>query len=247
MEGNQSGTSAKPMPPDLLGASPFKRRSLHDELLDGIRDMILEGRFKPGDKIPERVLCVHFGVSRTPLRESLKALAAEGLVQLVPNRGAIVAKITEKEIDELFPILGALEALAGELVCERLQEADLRRLRTLHERMLDHFHHGEESAYRRLNREFHQTLFDIAGNAALTEFYQQLLGRIHLVRFLIDKRQTDWQKAVDDHERIMAALDARDGRRLADILKAHLTDTAAELSRQSLDRGRQPERSERAS
>jgi len=223
----------------LLGATAPRRRSLHDELLDGIRDMILEGRFKPGDKIPERVLCLHFGVSRTPLRESLKALAAEGLVQLVPNRGAIVARITEKEIEELFPILGALEALAGELVCERLQDADLRRLQALHERMLDHFRHGEEGAYRRLNREFHEALFDIAGNAALSDLFQQLLGRIHLVRFLIDKRETNWQKAVDDHERIMEALHARSGRRLAEILKAHLTDTAAELSRQSLDHGRQ--------
>jgi len=228
------------MPTDILAAAAPRRRSLHDELVDGIRDLILEGHFRPGDKIPERVLCLHFGVSRTPLREALKALAAEGLVQLIPNRGAIVAKITEKEIEELFPILGALEALAGELVCERLQEPDFRRLRTLHERLLDHFRHGEESAYRRLNREFHEALFDIAGNAALSELYQQLLGRIHLVRFLIDKRETNWQKAVDDHERIMEALEARSGRRLAEILKAHITDTAAELSRQSLDRSSQP-------
>jgi DNA-binding GntR family transcriptional regulator len=219
-----------------LATPALRRRSLHDDLLDGIRDMIMEGRFRPGDKLPERVLCLHFAVSRTPLRESLKALAAEGLVQLVPNRGAIVAQITEKEIDELFPILGALEALAGELVCAKLTEGEFERLGALHERMVDHFHYREESAYRRLNREFHQALFDIAGNSALTELYQQLLGRIHLVRFLIDKRQTDWQKAVDDHERIMAALKARSGRRLAEILKAHLTETAAELSRRSIDR-----------
>jgi DNA-binding GntR family transcriptional regulator len=225
----------------------LKRRSLHDELLEGIRDMILEGKFKPGDKIPERALCEHFGVSRTPLRESLKALAAEGLVQLVPNRGAIVALITEKEIDELFPILGALEALAGELVCQRAEEADLRALRAIHEEMVEHFHRGEESAYRRLNRQFHQALFDIGGNNALSELYQQLLGRIHLIRFLVDKKETDWKKAVEDHERIMSALEARNGARLAAILKMHLTETAAELSRQSLSRTRrQPAMSEPA-
>lgn len=210
------------------------RRSLHDELVEGIRDMILEGRFRPGDKIPERVLCEHFGVSRTPLRESLKALASEGLVQLVPNRGAVVAMITEKEIDDLFPILGALEALAGELVCQRAQDTDLAGLRGLHEQMLEHFHNGQESAYRRLNRQFHQALFDIAGNSALSELYQQLLGRIHLIRFLVDKTETDWQKAVADHERIIVALEARNGARVAAILKVHLTETAAELSRQAL-------------
>ncbi|MCB1495444.1 MAG: GntR family transcriptional regulator [Bauldia sp.] len=217
-----------------LKSAPLTRRSLHDELVEGMRDMIIDGKLKPGEKISERVLTEHFGVSRTPLRECLKALAAEGLVQLVPNRGAVVARITEEEIDELFPILGALEALAGELACARLGDADLQRLRTLHGRMLDHFHYGEEGPYRRINRQFHQTLFDIAGNASLSEMYRQLLGRIHLVRFLVDKRETDWQKAVDDHERIMDALDRRDGQRLAVILKQHLTETAADVSRQSL-------------
>lgn len=221
---------------DSLGRPVGSRRSLHDELLDGVRDLILDGKLKPGDKIPERALCEHFKVSRTPLRESLKALAAEGLVQLIPNRGAIVALITEKEIDELFPILGAFEALAGELVCKNAKDSDLRALRALHTEMIEHFRREEESAYRRLNRKFHQTLFDIAGNKALSELYEQLLGRIHLVRFLVDKKETDWKKAVSDHERIMTALEARNPAKLAAILKLHLTETAAELSRQSLYR-----------
>jgi DNA-binding GntR family transcriptional regulator len=219
-----------------LGRPIKTRRSLHEELLNGVRDLIFDGKLRPGDKIPERALCEHFKVSRTPLRESLKALAAEGLVQLVPNRGAIVALITEKEIDELFPILGALEALAGELVCKTAEEGDLKALRALHEEMIQHFRRDEESAYRRLNRQFHQTMFDIAGNGALSELYEQLLGRIHLIRFLVDKKETDWKKAVSDHERIMTALEARNGARLAAILKVHLTKTAAEVSRQSLNR-----------
>ena len=226
------------MPVSEISAAPLARRSLHDELVEGVRDMIIDGKLKPGEKIPERARTEHFGVSRTPLRECLKALAAEGLVELVPNRGAIVARITPEEIDELFPILGALEALAGELACTRLDDADLQKLRSMHERMVDHFHYGEEGPYRRINRQFHQTLFDIAGNASLSEMYRQLLGRIHLVRFLVDKRETDWQKAVDEHERIMDALERRDGERLAQILKQHLTETAADLSRQSLTTAR---------
>lgn len=218
------------------GALARVRRSLHDELVDGVRDMILEGTFKPGGKIPERTLCERFAVSRTPLREALKALASEGLVQLVPNRGAIVAMITEREIDELFPIIGALEALAGEIVCRNAQDVDIKALRALHEEMVEHFHRREESAYRRLNRQFHQTMFDIAGNLALTDLYQQLLSRIHLIRFLINKTETDWRKAVEDHERIIAAVEARNAPRLAAILKIHLTETAADLSRQALMR-----------
>jgi DNA-binding GntR family transcriptional regulator len=173
----------------------------------------------------------------------LKALAAEGLVQLIPNRGAIVALITEDEIDQLFPILGALEALAGEMVCKNANADNLRVLRALHQKMMRHFERDEEAAYRRLNRQFHEALFDIAGNAALAELYQQLLGRIHLVRFLVDKKETDWKKAVSDHERIMAAIEARNATRLAAILKMHLTETAAELSRQSIYRHARSSRS----
>ena len=102
-------------------------------------------------------------MSRTPLWESQKALAAEGLAQLIPNRGAIVALITEKE-------------LAGELVCKNAKDSDLQALRALHTEMIEHFRREEESAYRRLNRKFHQTLFDIAGNKALSELHEHSLA-----------------------------------------------------------------------
>jgi DNA-binding GntR family transcriptional regulator len=107
------------------------RRSLHDELATRLRDMIVNGELKPAQKIPEAELCERFGVSRTPMREALKVLAAEGLINLLPNRGAVVAKITQQEIDELFPIMGALEALAGELACARIDEPALVEIRRL--------------------------------------------------------------------------------------------------------------------
>jgi DNA-binding GntR family transcriptional regulator len=119
------------------------RRSLHDEITNQLRDMIVEGDLKPGQKIPEPELCGRFGVSRTPLREALKVLAAEGIVQLLPNRGAVVAKITHEEIEQIFPIMGVLEALAGELACERITEEDLEKLRRLHKTMIGHYRRGE--------------------------------------------------------------------------------------------------------
>ena len=93
---------------------PIARRSLHGELIPLLRDMVLNGDLRPGEKVHEQGLCVRFGVSRTPLREALKVLASEGLIILTPNRGAMIARISDKEIDELFPIIGALEALAAE-------------------------------------------------------------------------------------------------------------------------------------
>src|ERR1700685_2379658 len=98
------------------------RRGLHYELAARLLDMIVDGELKPAQKVPEAELCERFGVSRTPMREALKVLAAEGLINLLPNRGAAVAKITQQEIEELFPIMGALEALAGELACAKMDD-----------------------------------------------------------------------------------------------------------------------------
>jgi len=221
----------------LIEGARIVRRSLHGELVAELRAMIVEGRLEPGDKIAEQALCARFGVSRTPLREALKVLAAEGLVQLLPNRGAVVASLTAKEIDELFPVLGALEALAGELALANATDADIARLRSLHDQMIADYRASEQSAYLGLNRRFHEALFRLAGNDALMDLYGQVLVRIHSVRFITKKSATEWRRAVDDHEEIIAALESRDATRLAAILKVHMTGTAASIARHALRSG----------
>jgi DNA-binding GntR family transcriptional regulator len=202
------------------------RRSLHDEILERLRDLIVEGELKPGAKIPETELCVRFGVSRTPLREALKALAVEGLVTLLPNRGAIVTKTTLDEVDELFPIMGALEALAGELACMKITDAEVAEMRRAHLKMVRHFERGDWVAYTKLNRTIHETIFAAAGNGALAALYQQLLVRTHAVRFVAKKSAARWREAVDDHEKMMLAIDKRDGKALARLLTQHLKHKA---------------------
>ncbi len=205
------------------------RKSLTDELVARVRDLIIDGELKAGAKVPEAQLCTTFGVSRTPLREALKVLAAEGLVVLTLHRGASVAKITAQEIDELFPIMGALEALAGELACARLTSRELNKLETLHSDMIRDYRAGDWVAYSKLNRAIHEAIFAIAGNAALSAMYQQLLVRIHAVRFVARKTPERWQEAIEDHEQIMAALRSRDGRRLAATLRDHLAHKAGSV------------------
>src|ERR1700712_4156456 len=150
------------------------RNNLHDMLVAGIREMVISGALRPGDKVPEQALCHRFGVSRTPLREALKVLAAEGMLQLLPRRGAIVASVSPEEIDELFPVMAALEALAGELVCKRASDAELVSLGAIHDQMMAAYAVGNEAAYLRANRSFHQTLVAVAGNATLTTTYTQI-------------------------------------------------------------------------
>ncbi len=202
------------------------RRSLHDEIVSLLRDMIIEGAFKPGSKVPERELCLRFGVSRTPMREALKVLASEGLIDLLPNRGAAISRIKPEEVAELFPIMGALEALAGELACRAISDTDIAAIRQMHDMMVGHFERGEWLPYSKLNRQIHEAIFAASGNAALAALYQHLMVCIHSVRFVARKSQERWQEAVDDHIAIMDALEARDGERLAGLLKAHLSHKA---------------------
>lgn len=202
------------------------RRSLHDELATRLRDMIVDGALKPAQKVPEAELCERFGVSRTPMREALKVLAAEGLINLLPNRGAVVAKITLEEIKELFPIMGALEALASELACARIDDGAVAEIRRLHEAMMSNYDRGDWLRYSKLNRAIHEAIFAAAGNASLSAFYQQLIIRTHSIRFVAKKSPMRWRQAVDEHKQMLSALERRDGKKLAKIMVVHLQHKA---------------------
>lgn len=207
------------------------RRSLHDELVVLVRDMIIAGELTPGERVSEPALCERFGVSRTPLREALKVLAAEGLVQLLPRRGARVAQITPEEVEELFPIMGVLEGLAAERAAERATAADLARLGALHAEMRARYEAGDQGGYAKLNRAIHETIFAIAGSGELTDQYQQMMVRIHASRFVARSSPEDWCTAVEDHERLMAALTARDAAAAFGIMRAHLAHKAEVVNR----------------
>src|SRR5260221_1297590 len=98
---------------------------LHEDVVSRVRAMLLEGEVPPGARIPERDLCEKLQISRTPLREALKVLAAEGLVQLLPNRGSRAAKLTDKDVRDLFEVCQGLEALAGGLACQSINETPM--------------------------------------------------------------------------------------------------------------------------
>ena len=203
-------------------AGPIERQSLHDAVTGRLRDMIVEGEFPPGLRLPERALCETFGISRTPLREALKVLASEGLLELAPHRGARVAGLTATDVDELFPVMGALEALAGELACARITETELAEIRALHYQMVLHHRLGERPPYFELNQKIHEKILEAARNPTLTASYNNLSGRIRRARYTANINTARWAQAVGEHEEMLEALDARDGARLAEIFKRHL-------------------------
>jgi DNA-binding GntR family transcriptional regulator len=203
-------------------ADPIRKPLLHEELAARLSDMIFAGELVPGVRVPEKQLCQRFGISRTPLREALKVLAADGLITLLPNRGARVTKLTPEDADELFPVMGALEALSGELACARATAADIAEVKALHYQMALHHTRGERDDYFRCNQAIHRKIMEMAGNPTLAQVYDGLAGRIRRVRYLANSSRTRWDAAMAEHELILAALEARDGATLAVLLKAHL-------------------------
>jgi DNA-binding GntR family transcriptional regulator len=195
---------------------------MHDEVVSRLRHILTEGEIPPGARIPERELCASLGISRTPLREALKVLAAEGLVLLLPNRGSRAAKLTQKDVQELFEVCEALEASAGELACPRISDEQLREIGVLQANMVEHYRARDLLSYYRCNRLIHETIVRAADNAVLAGFYESVAARIRRARFITPMSPEHWALAVQEHEGILNALQRRDASGLAHILRTHL-------------------------
>ncbi len=211
--------SALPLAPTDI--STIERRPLFGQLADQLRDMILAGDFEPGERLQEIELSARFGVSRTPLREALKVLSSEGLVTLAPNKGAAITQLSDEELAEVFPVMGALEGLAGELAAVHITDAEIADVETLHRDMVMSFQLRALNDYYKTNQDIHDAIFAAARNATLSRQYQLLAGRVRRARFRGEMSDERWSQAVEEHHQILAALKARDARRLGDILRQH--------------------------
>ena len=211
-----------------LGLSPI-RRPLHEETVDRLRDLIVQGELAPGSRLNERVLTARLGVSRTPLREAIKLLATEGLVDLLPNRGAVVAPIDPARIAETLTVMGALESLAGELVCAQASDESLADIRALHYEMLAMHARRDLDGYFRYNQAIHLKIVEASGNAVLAQTYRQLNANVRRVRYMANLSAERWDAAVQEHEAILAALNARDAVRLKRLLRDHLAAKLASV------------------
>jgi DNA-binding GntR family transcriptional regulator len=210
-----------------LAASPVPGRedqSLHDEILTRLRDYIVEGNIPDGGRVPERQLCGMLGISRTPLREALKVLASEGLVELLPNRGARVRQLSERDLAELFDVMGGFEALAGRLACENITDAEIAEIERLHYEMYGFYLHRDMHGYFRVNQLIHHKIVEASRNAVLKSAYANFAGRIRRVRYSANfaRKRERWGEAMREHEAILEALRRHAGSELADILFKHL-------------------------
>ena len=203
-------------------AIEINRRYLHDEVADRLRALIRSGELAPRARVNELELAERFGISRTPLREAIKILATEGLLDLLPNRGARVASVSAEEVNEMIEVVAGLEATAGDLACRSITDAEVQEIAVRHASMLEAYHRQDNGEYMRLNREIHEGIMAASRNGTLQNLYQSLSGRIQRARYEAHKTPEQWRKAVDEHERMLALLKARDGAALAVTLREHI-------------------------
>lgn len=198
------------------------RQVLHQEVAVRLRQRIVEGQLAPGAKLNERELAELLNVSRTPLREAIRMLAAEGLVELLPNRGAVVAQMSAQDVADTFEVIAGLEGQSGELAAQRITEAELAEIRALHYEMMAAYTRRDLPTYYRLNAQIHAQINAAARNPVLAHTWRTVNARLQALRFRSNFDEAKWKRAVKEHERMVELLAARDSAGLRALLVEHL-------------------------
>ena len=201
------------------------RAGLHEQAARKLRTLIVRGDLSPGQPLLEVGLSEALGISRTPLREALKQLAAEGLVELRLNRGAVVAPLRRDELVELFETVSGIERCAAELAAHRMTASDLQRLEALQKRIERHHGRGELRDYFEVNQQIHSAIVGFARNSVLKASHEALLARAERARFFALSAAGRWDESVHEHRQILAALRARDAERAGRLLGQHVRRT----------------------
>lgn len=200
------------------------RSALHEQVAHRLRQMLVENRIPPGAKLNERELSEELKVSRTPLREAIKMLAAEGLVELLPNRGAIAVELTEADVLNTFEVMAGLEGQSGELAAQRITDAELAEIKAMHYEMLAAYTRRDLPTYYRLNAAIHRAINAAAKNPVLMNTYNQVNARLQALRFRSNQNEEKWREAVKEHEQMVNALSARDAAAMRTVMASHLVN-----------------------
>jgi DNA-binding GntR family transcriptional regulator len=207
----------------------LQRSSLHERATERLRTMIVRGELAPDSALVESELCDLLGVSRTPLREALKLLAVQGLVELRQNRSARIPPIREEDIRDLFEAVSGIERAAAELAARRITPTQLDELRLLQDEIERHFADGNLQVYFSVNQQIHRAIVVASGNATLLETHAWLLGRAERARYLALSSPRRWGESVNEHRAILGALSARDAEAAGRLLGAHVLRTGGEV------------------
>jgi DNA-binding GntR family transcriptional regulator len=210
---------------ESIAAGTAIDEALAEHVAASVRDMIIRGVLAPGERVVERRLCEQLGVSRTPMREALKLLRQDGLIEISMNRGARVAAYGAREADSLFEVIAALEAMAAERFVRLAPEAARVRLLALHEEMLALHVARRLDDYFDVNSAIHDLIIEGSGNPTLVESHRRLMVRARRGRYMAIIDEARWQHAVREHEALMAALSAGSALAAGAVWREHLLNT----------------------
>ena len=208
----------------------IRRSPLHAQVVDKLRRLIADGDIAGGERLNELQIAATFRVSRTPIREAVKLLASEGLLELLPGRGARVKRLTRQEVLEHFEVIGALERHAVELAVRRLSEAQRPELAALHAGMANAFEAGDARGYFAANQRVHRFFVRIAGNGALTAMHEAMTKRTRRERPLTLASAPRWSASMAEHAEIVAAALAGEAERAGAAMLAHLRRTGEAMA-----------------
>lgn len=231
--------------PDDMKTASIAPAALYEEVAERLRSRIFAHEFTPGAWIDEQALAEEYGISRTPLREALKVLASEGLVTLKPRRGCYVTELTERDLDEIFPVLALLEGRCAYEAAQKATEADLKRLEKLHEELERHVGRGDIARFFETNQAFHRAVQDLAGNRWLAQVIADMRKVLKLTRHQSLRLEGRVEQSLKEHRAILAALRRGDAGRAEQRMREHLLSgraAVAELSTLTSEAPAEPRR-----
>ena len=197
-------------------------QSLHEATFEKLRSLLVEGKIPSGSKLNERELAESLNVSRTPIREAIRRLAADGLVELITNRGAIAVQLSLEDVIHTFDVIAELEGFSGELAANNISDATLSELEALQYEMMASYARRDLSNYYKLNLRIHHLINQAANNPVLSKLFTQVNARIEALRFRSNQDGVKWEKAVEEHQEMLDALKARDPVRMRKIMIQHV-------------------------
>ncbi len=199
-------------------------QNLHEATFQSLKSLLVEGKIAPGSKLNERELAESLNVSRTPIREAIRRLAADGLVELIANRGAIAVQLSIEDVMHTFDVIAELEGYSGELAAKNINDSTLSELEALQYEMMASYARRDLSSYYKLNLQIHRLINQAANNPVLATLFSQVNARIEALRFRSNQDGVKWEKAVEEHQEMLDALKARDSARMRKVMITHVTN-----------------------
>lgn len=205
---------------------------LRDVVFNTLRKAILTGSLKPGERLMEVHLANKLGVSRTPIREAIRKLELEGLVVMIPRRGAEVAQITEKSLNDVLEVRKALDALSVELACERITEEEIAELKTACEEFEQATKGKDASVIAKADVKLHDIIVQATGNQRLLQLVNNLSEQMYRYRFVYIKDESQHEKLIEEHKEIYESILTRDKERASAAARLHIDNQEKSIIKQ---------------